>query len=226
MIKLISYSNEIGIYENRYHAGKVLANFLTKYKENAVIYCIPNGGVPVAEELSEALHIPYDLLIVRKLKIPNNPEAGFGAVTIDESITLNEELLKYIPISQASIDLEVKKTIENIKTRIKLYKGSNDFLNVKDKNVILTDDGLASGYTMISGIKSIRKMNPNKIIVAIPTASMSSIEKVEKLVSELYCPNVRGTPFAVASAYNNWYDLDDDEVLELLKNSTNFIDNI
>lgn len=225
MINLIQYSNEIRIYENRAHAGREIAKLLSKYAKKAVILCIPNGGVPVAEELSKILSVPYDLLIVRKLKFPNNPEAGYGAVTIDGSITLNEELLKYMPVSQELINLEVEKTIKNISNRIKLYKGFNEFIDIKDKNVILTDDGLASGYTMISGIKSIKKRNPNKIIVAVPTASRSSVEKIRPLVSELYCPNVRGTPFAVASAYKNWYDLDDGEILKILSSSANFVEN-
>lgn len=191
---------------------------------------IPNGGVPVAKEISDILKVPYDILIIRKIKIPWNTEAGFGSITVDGEIILNQELVRAIRLTEDQIKKQISITKKEIKDRVNFYKPENKekkSLDLKDKNVILVDDGLASGFTMIAAIKSIKKRAAKKIIVAIPTASGSAVAKVKPLINELVCPNIRSTTyFAVADAYQKWYDLDENEVLELLKNSIYYVDNI
>ncbi|MHA1301220.1 MAG: phosphoribosyltransferase [Candidatus Helarchaeota archaeon] len=217
------------IYKTRFHAGQVLGEQLRKksYIQNAVILAIPNGGVPVAKEISDALKIPYDILIIRKMKIPWNTEAGFGSITRDGEIILNEDLVKGTGLTKKQIEEQAAITMKEIEERIALYKPDKKFIDLTNKNVILVDDGLASGFTMIAAIRSIKKKNINKIIVAVPTASGSSVNRVRPLIDDLICPDVRTSfYFAVASAYENWYDLDEKEVLELLKKSKYYFKNI
>ena len=217
------------IYKTRFHAGRVLAEQLKDkpYVKNAVILAIPNGGVPVAKEISGILKIPFDILIIRKIKIPWNTEAGFGSITRDGEIILNKGLVMALGLTEDQIKKQAEKTMKEIKDRISLYKPNEKFLDIKGKNVILVDDGLASGFTMIAAIKSIKKKSIDKIIVAVPTASGSSVDKVGPLIDELICPNVRRTRyFAVASAYEHWYDLDEKEVIDLLNNSKFYFKNL
>jgi len=169
--------------------------------------------------VAQILEIPYDLMIVRKIKIPYNPEAGFGAITSDGTIIFNETLLQHLQLSRNQIDKQVKQTRQNIEERIKLYELEERKLDVKEKHVILVDDGLASGFTMIAAIKSLKDQDVKSLIVAVPTAPDSTISRIEPLVREVVCPNIRTTPFAVADAYKHWYDVDDKEALQILKNS-------
>ncbi len=217
------------IYETRFHAGRVLAEKLKDelYLKNAVILAIPNGGVPVAKEISDILKIPFDILIIRKIKIPWNTEAGFGSITRDGEIILNKGLVMALGLTEDQIKKQAEKTMKEIKDRISLYKSDEKFLDLTDKDVILVDDGLASGFTMIAAINSIKKRSISKIIVAVPTASGSSVDKVGPLIDDLICPDIRRTRyFAVASAYKHWYDLNENEVLELLNNSKFYFKNI
>ncbi|MFX0137312.1 MAG: phosphoribosyltransferase [Candidatus Hodarchaeota archaeon] len=217
------------IYKTRFYAGRVLAEHLKDkaYIENAVILAIPNGGVPVAKEISDVLKIPFDILIIRKIKIPWNTEAGFGSITRDGEIILNKGLVIALGLTEAQIKKQAEITMKEIKDRISLYKQESKFLDISGKNVILVDDGLASGFTMIAAIKSIKKKSVGKIIVAVPTASGSSVDKVVPLIDELICPDIRRTMyFAVASAYEHWYDLDEKEVINLLNSSKFYFKNI
>lgn len=214
------------VYRDRTHAGEILAELLIDYIKDAVILCIPNGGVPVAEAVAQKLSLPYDLLIVRKIKIPYNPEAGFGAVTPDKAVVFNERLLNHLRLTDAQVQRQVDETLRNIEDRMKFYKPTGEFLEVSQRRVILMDDGLASGYTMIAAINSLKRKEIKSLIVAVPTAPDSTIARVKPLVDKIICPNIRSTPFAVADAYKHWYDLDDEEVLQILANSRFYHENM
>ncbi|MHA1377062.1 MAG: phosphoribosyltransferase [Candidatus Helarchaeota archaeon] len=217
------------VYKTRKHAGQILGEILNDkpYIKNAIILAIPNGGVPVAKEISNILKVPYDILIIRKMKIPWNTEAGFGSITRDGEIILNEELVQAVGLTKQQIEEQAIITLKEIEDRIKLYKPDKKFIDLKGNNVILIDDGLASGFTMIAAIRSIRKKSVKKIIVAVPTASGSSVKRIEPLVDDLICPDIRRTYyFAVASAYEHWYDLSENEVIQLLKDSEYYFGNL
>ena len=212
------------VFRDRNHAGRVLAELLEPYsKENLIIFAIPNGGVPVALPIfkrfrKENSKIQFQLLIVRKIPIPYNTEAGFGAITLDGTIILNESLVARIGLTNDQIQAQTAKVIDQMKQRLKEYGILNQQLALENKIAILIDDGLASGFTMIAAVKSIQKFNPSKIIVAVPTAPRSSVERVSPYVDQIVCPNIRDTTFfAVADAYEHWYDLDIKEVRELLQ---------
>ncbi|MFW9808247.1 MAG: phosphoribosyltransferase [Candidatus Thorarchaeota archaeon] len=208
-------------YEDRTEAGRVLARELESidFKTRPIVLAIPNGGVPVGVEISKSLNADLDAIIVRKLQVPGNPEAGFGALTSHGSLLLNESLVRSIGLNQRQIDLVVKQTQDQIARRKADYRGLVGIIQPSNRDVILVDDGLASGYTMKAAIESVRTLAPNRIIVAVPTSSGSASDLVGSEVDHLICPRIEsGFIFAVASAYKKWYDVSDSEVVEILEN--------
>ncbi|MBI5199039.1 MAG: phosphoribosyltransferase [Nitrospirae bacterium] len=218
LIEKISLRDKLYIFENRNQAGLLLAEKLLEYKgSDGIVLAIPSGGVPVAKEIAEKLDLPMDLIIVRKIQIPYNPEAGFGAMDPDGEVILNERLLGQLGLTKEDIEVQKKNTGDIIKRRNKIFRGDRPFPFLKDRIAILVDDGLASGYTMLSAIRYIKKREPKKVIVAVPTGSLRTVDFVLPEVDELLCLNIRsGLTFAVADAYINWYDLDDEEIVRIL----------
>lgn len=227
-------------YESRFKAGKILAEFLRRKNkilyntifENPKIffsYAIPNGGIPVAEGFCSTLNINYDIIIVRKIKIPYNTEAGFGSLTSNGTIFINKLLLNRLNLTNKAIQDSIELTKEEIRNRIKFYKKElniEDFYksNIQNKMIFILDDGLASGYTMLAAINMIRKYKPKKIITVVPTAPLRTIKRINKEVDDIFCPNIREVMwFAVADAYKNWYDIPEKEVLESLDSSKYYI---
>lgn len=211
--------NKTHVFRDRFHAGELLAKKLAGYKgEDAQVLAIPAGGVQVALVLAKTLGLPLDVAITRKIHIPWNMEAGFGTVTWDGVIILNEPLVDALGITKEIIDrciLEEKKAIER---RQEIFRGRKPFPHVKGRVVILVDDGLASGFSMLATLTSIKRENPKETVVAVPTASSSAIELVKPHADKVFCLNIRTGPvFAVADAYEHWYDLDEGEVVDLLR---------
>lgn len=208
-------------FKDRVDGGQKLARELKKIDlENPVVLAIPSGGVPVGIEVSKFLDCPFDLIIVRKIKVPWNPEAGFGSVTSEGSPVFNPDPLNLIRphLSEEQVDELVKNAQREIKHREKQFLAGKERIDIKGKTVILVDDGLASGYTMLAAIKSIRKKKPDQVIVAVPTASGGAIELLEKEVDRVVTlyQHSKNLPFAVASSYKEWHDLTDEEVKEYL----------
>lgn len=207
------------VFKDRYHAGELLAEKLKEYKGNkdAYIFAIPAGGVQVGAIIAKKLNLPLDLAITRKIHIPWNPEAGFGAISWDGTIILNKEIIPYLKLTKKEINQCIIEEKKIIKKRIKLFRGNKPFPNIENKIVIIVDDGLASGFSMLATIKSIKKMKPKEIIVAIPTASLKAINLIKPYVNKIICLNIRsGLFFAVADAYKEWYDLEDEDVIKIL----------
>jgi putative phosphoribosyl transferase len=219
LVENVSLRNKLRVFKDRKEAGRLLSERLLEYKgSNGLILGIPSGGVPVASEIAKALHLPMDLIIVRKIQLPYNPEAGFGAMGPDGEILLNEKLLKQIDLTEEEIDNQIKKTKDIIKKRNEIFRGKNPFPNLTDKIVIVVDDGLASGYTMFAAVKFVKRKKPWKIIVSVPTGSEQTVNFILPNIDELVCLNVRSRfPFAVADVYKNWYDLSDEEVLNIIE---------
>ncbi len=206
------------IFENRQGAGRQLAEKLSGYNEQPVIVlAIPNGGVPVALEVALALDADLDLVISRKIPIPLSPEAGFGAIADDGTIILNEIVVKSMGLSRQQIEYEASKVRAEIKQRSLLYRGNRPLVSVNGKTVIIIDDGLASGFTMLAAVESVRRRRPREIIVAVPAASAIALKQVERVADKVVtCVTGYMPRFAVADFYRHWYDLGDDEVVRYL----------
>lgn len=215
----ISLRDKFYVFEDREEAGRLLAEKLIRYKgPGSMVLGIPSGGVPVASEIANALNLPMDLVIARKIQMPNNPEAGFGAMGPEGEVILNERLLDHLGLAEDEIKAQTKKTMDIIRRRNQIFRGGRPFPSLKDKIAILVDDGLASGYTMLAAVRFIKRKAPQKIIIAVPTASERTVELILPEIDELICPNVRsGIFFAVADAYRNWYDLTDEEVISIIR---------
>jgi len=211
--------NKVFVFEDRTQAGRRLSEFLSDYRgSDSIVLAIPSGGVPVGKEIKDALSLNLDLLIVRKIQIPWNPEAGFGAVNLDGYVIFNEGLLRQLYLPESVINTQVEKTKEILKKRDALFRKGKDFPSLKNKTAILVDDGLASGYTMMAATEFVKKRKPSKIVIAVPTGSYRTVQRLSPLVDTIYCLNIREDfPFAVAEAYKNWYDVSDAEVLRIIR---------
>lgn len=213
------------IFKDRCEAGKMLTKIMTR-PSNPIVLAIPSGGVPVGYCLSREFKTTLDIIVVRKVPIPGNPEAGFGAIAPDGYLILNEPLVKELGLKQDQISAISKSRLNEIQSRILKFRGDREVEKIIKKDVILVDDGIASGYTMLVAIKSLRKKNPNKIIVAVPTGNDQALNMVSKEADEVYCLNLRSSlMFAVADAYTDWYDLEDDEVKDYLKKAWGNLNN-
>lgn len=210
----------IRVFSGRHDAGRKLGAFLLSLPSitQPLVLAIPAGGVPVGKEIAAALGAPFSLAIVRKVRIPGTTESGFGAVAWDGTVLINERLRQVLGLTEDQVGRAVEETRENVTERIARFCRGKEMPPVRGKTVILTDDGLASGFTMLAAIRSVRALGPGNLVVAVPTASLSSAEMVSREVDQLVCLNIRsGRSFAVADAYEEWYDLEDREVLAELE---------
>ena len=216
-----SLHNREPVFEDRNDAGRKLARMLEEYRHSeAIILAIPSGGVPVGKELEAALGLEFDLLIARKMQIPWNTEAGFGAINMDGEIVLNEALCNSLNLSHEVLRVQERKAMLSIRERNELFRDGREMSTLSGRPVILVDDGLASGYTMMAALEFVRKRTPRKIVIAVPTGSSDSVKRLLPGVDAIVCLNVRERyPYAVASAYSNWYDLSERDVLDLLGRS-------
>jgi putative phosphoribosyl transferase len=215
-----AYRDRVSVFKDRFEAGKLLAVKLREYagNRNAIVLAVPAGGVPVGYTVAKELAVPFDIIVVRKVQIPGITEAGFGAVTWDGKIFLNEDLAKELDLKEEEIKKSILDTKRNIEERLRKFRRDEPMPNLEDKIVVLVDDGLASGFTMLAAARSVKDRIPRKVVVAIPTGSLGAVELLEPEVDEIICLNIRsGSSFAVADAYENWYDLADEEVLEILQ---------
>ncbi len=206
-------------FENRYDAGRQLAKKLTEYAGKAtVVLGIPNGGVAVALQVALALNASFDLVISRKIPLPMRPEGGFGSITDDGTLILDEELIKKAGMTQKQIELQINQVKASIRQRSVLYHTDHLPLAINGKTVIVVDDGLASGYTMRAAIESIKKRRPLKIIAAVPVAPAHAVKDVQRVADRVVaCIVSNQSVFYVADYYNHWYDITDSEVLSCLK---------
>jgi putative phosphoribosyl transferase len=208
------------LFWDRFDAGKQLAKKFQKYsnKKNVLILAIPSGGVPVGYSIAKELSIPMDVFVVRKIQVPWNTEAGFGALTYDGEMILNEALIRDLGLTAEIIEEPLSKTKKVLSERVRKFRGKRSDLDIAGKEIVLVDDGLASGFTMFAAVKAIIKKSPKSIVIAIPTSSGEALKLLKDEVDGIICLNVRSGPiFAVADAYKNWYDLSDNDVLEILK---------
>lgn len=209
---------DYGIFKDRLDAGRELAERLVGLAgEDSIVLAVPRGGVPIGFAIAERLDCPLDLIIPRKLPIPDNPEAGFGAVLGDGTVVLNEPLLRSLHLPKADIEAITNEVVAEVRRREREYRQGAPPPELGGKQVILVDDGLASGYTMIAAAQSVRRQAPIKVIVAVPVSPVSSIQRVRPFVDDLVCLIAKQTfSFAVASFYRDFADLTDDEVRQYI----------
>jgi predicted phosphoribosyltransferase len=209
------------LFRDRTEAGRLLAARLEKYagKPDVMVLALPRGGVPVAFEVARALHAPMDVFIVRKLGVPGHEELAMGAVASGGVRVLNDHVVAGLGIPEYVIDAVVKWETEELKRRERLYRGNRPPADVRGKTVILVDDGLATGSTMLAAVQALRQQGPARIVVAVPVASPDTCELMKAYVDEIVCAATPEPFYAVGLWCEDFSQTTDEEVRELLARS-------
>lgn len=211
--------NRTRIFRGRKHAGTKLSEMLKEYSDSdAIVFGIPAGGVPVAAPVARNLKLKLDVAVVSKITLPWNTEVGYGAIAFNKTIELNEDIISRMGVTQEDIEADIDKAYQKVKKRFKMFRGEKPFPDISNRPVILVDDGVASGYTMLVAVEALKKMGAGSMVIAVPTAHLQSLDRISSEVDRVYCPNIRGGgDFAVADAYKNWLDVEENEVITILK---------
>ncbi|UPT76600.1 phosphoribosyltransferase [Sulfurovum sp. XGS-02] len=208
------------MFKDRKDAGQKLAAALQRYKvEDPLVFAIPRGGVELGYEVSKALNSDFSLLICRKLPFPDNTESGFGAIAEDGSLYINASAAS--SVSEKEIEQIIAEQSLEIKRRIQTLREGKPHPTIKGRTVILVDDGIAMGSTMHVAVELCKKAKAKKIIVAAPVAGRQTIEKFSKIVDGVIVLESPVPFYAVAQVYENWYDVNDNEVLRFFKTQDN-----
>lgn len=207
-------------FANRIKAGQQLAALLADYAnwDNALVMALPRGGVPVAYEVANALNIPLDLLLVRKLGVPGSEELAMGAIASGGMRVLNSDVIEYLNIPEEAIDAIAAREQIELERRTRKYRGNLPEPELTGRTVILVDDGLATGTTMQAAVAAAQAHDPARIIVAVPVASRSSCEKINRLGKDISCVCVY-EPEDLSSVGERYYDFSqttDEEVCDLM----------
>jgi putative phosphoribosyl transferase len=209
------------LFEDRYDAGNKLAEEIISQGcefSNPIVLGIPRGGLAVGYPVAQKLTCPLEPVMLRKLPIPFNREMGFGTVDLDKEVILNEDLIKAGYISEKVIQSIVDEVYEEVLRRDKVYRGNRPFPQLKNRSVLIADDGLATGFTMLAAIRFARKREAEEIVVIVPVAHHESYNLVKKEADDIICLHIsHGFSFAVASFYMRFPDMSDVEVIEILK---------
>lgn len=205
------------LFTDRVEAGKRLALTLAKTtSKDAIVLAIPRGGVVVGFEVAQTLSIPLDIIIPRKIGAPDNPELAIGAVTEDGTIIFDEKLVRYLRVPENYIKTESEKQKLEIKRRLQLYRGDAPYPDIKGREVILLDDGVATGYTMKAALASIRKKGAKKTVIAVPVGPRSTIDELKNEADRVVCLYTPEPFYAIGQFYKNFTQITDEEVIKLL----------
>lgn len=219
IVDLPEFREQERVFQDRTHAGNVLAEMLETFRsKDGLILAIPAGGVPVGVEVARRLDLAFDVAVVSKITLPWNTEAGYGAVAFDGTLRLNKNLVQRVNLTKEDIQKGIEKTTVKVTRRAEKLRGRDPFPDLSKRSVILVDDGLASGFTMMVAVEALRKCGADQIVVAVPTGHRRSVKAIAEKVEVIYCPNIRGgLSFAVASAYQYWSDVSEEAVVRTLK---------
>lgn len=206
------------IFSDRSEAGRLLARELSDYegRKDVIVFGLPRGGVPVAAEVARTLHVPLDVLVVRKLGAPVQEELAIGAIGEGGVRVLNTRLVDSIGISDAEIDRIAAREERELERRVKAYRGGHRALDVRGKTVVVIDDGVATGATMRAGLQTLRAMGAQRIVAAAPVGAQDSVDLLAHDADEVVVLETPACFNAVGQWYENFGQTTDDEVRALL----------
>lgn len=207
------------VYRDRKDAGKRLAGSLMHYrgKADVIVLGLPRGGVTVAYEVARRLQCALDIVIVRKIGFPGNPELAAGAVSETGSVVYNEDVVTAYGVSRTYLELETARQKQEIARRIALYRGGKGVPPLTGKTVILVDDGVATGATVKAAISTLKQERIAKLVVALPVASWEAQQEISPLVDEWVCLQAPIDLRSVGAYYSDFSQVEDEEVVEMLK---------
>lgn len=205
-------------FRDRYEAGSALALRLAAYygSRDTVVLALPRGGVPVAYEIAIALRLPLDVFEVRKLGVPEHEELAMGAIGSGGTLYLNHAIVDALHIGRGEIDRVIARERAELDRRSALYRNSRPRPEIRGKSVIVVDDGVATGASMIASIAALRAAGVDRVIVAVPVAPVETSEILRSLADELFCLQVQTDFASVGDAYERFEQVGDDEVRGLL----------
>ena len=208
-------------FSDRVEAGKRLAAELTDFAtKNGVVLAIPRGGVVVGYEIARALNLPLDVIIPRKVGAPDNPVLAIGAMTEDGTIILDKNLVSYIGVSESYIKEESERQKDEIERRLKMYRKNEPYPTLKGREVIVVDDGIATGSTMKAALASVKNRGAKTVIVAVPVGPPDTIKELKTLADRVVCLYMPEYFAAIGQFYSNFDQTNDAEVTELLKQNS------
>ncbi len=206
------------VFRDRRHGGRELAQVLAAYADrpDVIVLALPRGGVPVGFEVAEALRAPLDVFLVRKLGVPGHEEYAMGAIASGGVRVLNNDVVRSLRIRDADVEAVVRSEEHELERREHLYRDSRPPPDVHGRTVILVDDGLATGSSMLAAVKALRAQRPERIVVAVPTASAETCEQLRGHADEVVCASTPEPFRAVGLWYDDFSQTSDEEVRELL----------
>lgn len=218
IFEIEKFRDRTGIFADRHEAGQVLSMLVGRLDlQHPLVLAIPAGGLPVAVPLAKALNCKLDIAVASKITLPWDTEAGYGAVTFDGSFLLNEAMIRAVGLDKADVKYGLEKTRAKVARRVAALRKERSMPDMMEHEIILVDDGLASGFTMRVAVDAIHGAGAQKIIVAVPTGHENSVRSLAEKVDVVCCPNIRsGHSFAVASAYRHWSDVSEAEAEKIL----------
>lgn len=207
-------------FKNRDDAALKLLPCLEKYgKQGTVVLAIPRGGVPIAFHITKHYHLPLELLMTKKIGHPFSPEFAIGAVSLEDQI-----LDEGNQVSETYIRNSVSSIRETLREKYKKFMGNHVAANIENKTVIVVDDGIATGNTILASLKMLRKKNPAQIVVVAPVASTQAAQKIKEQVNDFICLDVSPDFVGVGAYYEDFSEVGDEEVIRLFKEANNFND--
>jgi putative phosphoribosyl transferase len=210
----------MAFFTDRIDAGKRLASVLKDFTgKNGIVLAIPRGGVVVGFEIAKALNLQLDVIIPRKIGSPENPELAIGAVAEDGTTILDNQLIKYLAVSKEYVVIETQRQKHEIGRRLKLYRQDASYPNIKGFDVIIVDDGIATGSTMKAALASVRNRGASSVTVAVPVGPPSTIEELNELADRVVCLYTPEYFQAIGEFYNDFSQTPDEEVIRLLRES-------
>ncbi len=204
-------------FADRRDAGRQLAERLASLApENPVIVALPRGGVPVAKEVAEALAAPLEILAVRKLGTPHNPEYGIGAVAEDGTCVVDAEAIGVLRLSNGELDAVVARETAELVRRVRAYRGDRPPLDLEGRTVIVVDDGVATGVTDTAALRAVRHQHPRRAVLAVPVCSPDALERLRGEADQVVCLRVPRLLHGVSQWYRDFSQVSDEEVLDAL----------
>lgn len=206
------------MFKDRIDAAKKLIPELEKYKghPDAIILAIPRGALEIGAVLRDELELPLDIIVTKKIGAPGNEEYAIGVVGPDGQYEVNEGVVAMYGIPREYIEDEAKRLRHVIKRRYRDYRGDHPLPDLKNKTVIIVDDGIATGFTTLAAVNYAHRQNPEKVVLAVPVSAEDSYHKLEPKVDELICLDVRSDFYAVGQFYQNFNQVSDEEAKRIL----------
>jgi putative phosphoribosyl transferase len=208
------------VFRNRVEAGRKLAAELTSLKgPDVVVLGIPRGGVVVANEVAKALGAPLDIVVTRKIGAPGEPEFALGAVTQEGDVIMDREAAESIGASPAYLEEEVKRKQDEVRERMRAFRGDAPYPGLEGKTVVVVDDGIATGSSIEAAIISVKRRSPKEIVVAVPVAPQDAMERLSGRGVKVVCLEKPWTFMAIGEFYHDFSQVGDPEVRRILEES-------